>query len=384
MTSDITFGLTLCAALALPGVTQAQEAELKIGIAASLTGAYAPYAEVEGARCMAEKLNAAGQGPKVTLLVEDTRSEPQLSVTIAQKFLDQGAQVITGIPFPDSLIPLAQLAAPYGATVFSAPNTQVEMQVAGFENFLAGAVPDPVNGAATAEAAYKAGARTALLMTSADAGSWSEMLPEWFGQSFEHHGGRVVGRLTHTMGTNDWSPQIAQIKAMDPAPDAIMISSVLPDVGILIRQLQANGYQGWIIGSDGFDDPSLEGTVADAAALDKVLFATHGPTGLGSSIDTFLTGCRDAGFKVQGIFDALGADMVLESHAAAVKAGSTDPAAIRAALRAEGGNPGITAPMISYAENGGFPVKTVPVIGFKDGKRVLVADSLPSFVPDWR
>lgn len=285
MTSDITFGLTLCAALALTGVAQAQEAELKIGIAASLTGAYAPYAEVEGARCMAEKRNATGQGPKVTLLVEDTRSEPQLSVTIAQKFLDQGAQVITGIPFPDSLIPLAQLA---------------------------------------------------------------------------------------------------QIKAMDPAPDAIMISSVLPDVGILIRQLQANGYQGWIIGLDGFEDPSLEGTVADAAALDKVLFATHGPTGLGSSIDTFLTGCRDAGFKVQGIFDALGADMVLESHAAAVKAGSTDPAAIRAALRAEGGKPGITAPMISYAENGGFPVKTVPVIGFKDGKRVLASDSLPSFVPDWR
>ncbi len=94
-------------------------------------------------------------------------------------------------------------------------------------------------------------------------------------------------------------------------------------------------------------------------------------------------------FLGQAIDDTIANDVisqliVLESHAAAVKAGSTDPAAIRAALRAEGGNPGITAPMISYAENGGFPVKTVPVIGFKDGKRVLVADSLPSFVPDWR
>src|SRR5690606_35519640 len=103
-----------------------------------------------------------------------------------------------------------------------------------------------------------------------------------------------------------------------------------------------------------------------------------------SEIDTFLAECKTAGFAVQGIFDALGADMVLETHAAAVKAGSTDPVAIREALRAEGGNPGITASVISYAENGGFPVKTVPVIGFKAGKRVLVSDGTPSFVPQWR
>ncbi len=274
MKGTTTMGMALGAALALSGTAFAQDAEIKIGLAASLTGPYAPYAEVEGARCMADKLNKAGEGPKITLLVEDTRSEPQLSVSIAQKFLDQGAQVITGIPFPDSLIPLSQLAANYGVTVFSAPNTQVEMQAAGFENFLAGAVPDPVNGAATAEAVYKAGARTAVIFTSADAGSWSEMLPRWFGQAFEHYGGKVVGELTHSLGTTDWSPQIARLKAMDPAPDAIMISSMLPDVGILIRQLKANGYDGWIVGTDGFDQSIqllLTGR-ADATINDSLSF----------------------------------------------------------------------------------------------------------------
>jgi branched-chain amino acid transport system substrate-binding protein len=375
-------GLGLLLAMTSPGL--ADDQELKIGIAASLTGAYAPYVEVEGARCLADKLNTAGVGPKVTIMAEDTRSEPQLSVTIAQKFLDQGAQVVTGIPFPDSLIPIAQIAESYGATVFSAPNTQVEMQVAGFENFIAGAVPDPVNAASSAEAAYKKGLRTAVLLKSADAGSWSDMLPEWFGQSFEHWGGKVIGRLNHSIGTNDWSPQIAQIRAMSPQPDAIMISSVLPDIGILIRQLKANGYEGWVIGSDGFDDPSLEGTVVDSGTLERVMFATHGPTGTGGPIDEFLADCKARGFAVQGIFDALGADMVLEAHSAAVRAGSVDPAAIRKALRAEGGNPGVTAKVISYAENGSAPVKTVPVIGFQDGKRILIQDTIPDFVPEWK
>ncbi len=83
-----TIGMALGAALVLCGGAFAEDAEIKIGLAASLTGPYAPYAEVEGARCMADKLNKAGEGPKITLLVEDTRSEPQLSVSIAQKFLD--------------------------------------------------------------------------------------------------------------------------------------------------------------------------------------------------------------------------------------------------------------------------------------------------------
>ena len=375
-------GLAMTAVLGLPALAVAEE--IKIGMAASLTGAFAPYVEVEGARCEAERLNAKGEGPKITLVVEDSRSDPQLSVTLAQKFLDEGAQVVTGIPFPDSLIPIAQAAEPYGAIVFSAPNTQVEMQVTGLQTFLAGAVPDPVNGAATAEAAYKAGARNALLLVSADNGSWSEKLPEWFGESFEHHGGKVVGKLNYSFGTTDWSPQIAQIKGISPAPDVIHISSMLPDVGILIRQLRANGYQGWIAGSDGFDDASLEAAVGDAAALEKVMFATHGPTGVGSDIDSFLDECRKAGFKVQGIFDALGADMVRETHAAAVAAGSTKAQDILAALRAEGGNPAVTAPKASYAEHGGYPVKTVPVLGFKDGKRMVISNEMPSFVPAWQ
>lgn len=382
MIRQMTFGMAAVAAGLLPQAA-ASAAEITIGLAAPLTGAYAPYTESEGARCMADKLNkaAGGSDPKLKILVEDSRSDPQLSVSLGQKFLDEGAQVITGVPFPDSLIPMTQMAEPYGATVFSAPNTQVEMQQAGFDNFLAGAVPDPINAAATAEVAYDKGARTVVLLTSADAGSWSEKLPEWFGESFEHKGGKVLGKFTHSIGTTDWSPQIARIKALETQPDAIHISSILPDIGILIRQLRANGYTGWVIGSDGFDDASLEGTVGDPKALDKVMFATHGATGVGGPIDAFLAECRTAGFKVNGIFDALGADMVQIVYEAAKKSGTTDAAALREAIRAPGGYPGVTAPTISFAEHKGYPVKSVPVIGFDNGKRVLLTDKMPSFVP---
>lgn len=356
---------------------------VKIGIAVSLTGPLAPYAESEGARCMADKVNkAAGpDDPKIEVLIEDNRSEAPLSVSLGQKFLDDGAQVIAGLPFPDALIPMTTMAQSYGVTVFSAPNTQVEMQELGADNFIAGAVPDPINAAATAKVVYDKGARKAVLLTSEDAGSWSAKLPEWFGEAFTANGGQVLGKFNYSFGITDWSPQIASIKALSDKPDVIHVCGVLPDVGILIRQLRANGYDGWVAGCDGFDDPSLESTVGNPADLDKVVFATHGVIGDGGAIDQFLAQCKADGFKVNGIFDALGGDMVAVVAAAAKKAGSVDPAKLREAIRAEGGYPGVTAATISFAEKKGYPVKTVPVIGFSEGKRVLITDALPTNIP---
>jgi branched-chain amino acid transport system substrate-binding protein len=366
------------------GATPASaENVVKIGVAVALTGPLAPYEETEGARCMADKLNkAAGPNdPKIVVETADNRSDAQLSVSLAQKFLDDGDQIVAGVPFPDSLIPITQMAKGYGATVYSAPNTQVEMQELDADNFIAGAVPDPINAAATAAEVYKEGGRKAVLLTSEDSGSWSAKLPEWFGEAFTDWGGKVLGKFNYSFGITDWSPQIASIKALPEKPDVIHVSGILPDVGILIRQLRANGYDGWVVGSDGFDDPSLEATVGNPDYLKKVIFATHGLVGMGGPIDAFLAQCKAEGFKVNGIFDALGADMVMVAQAAAKKAGTTDPVKLREAIRAEGGYPGLTAPTISFFEHKSYPVKTVPVIGFENGKRVLLTDAMPTKIP---
>jgi branched-chain amino acid transport system substrate-binding protein len=253
----------VAAAVLASAPAMAEGGTIKIGIAASLTGSLAAYSESEGARCMADKINkAAGAGgPRIEVLVEDNRSDAQLSVSLGQKFLDAGAQVIAGYPFPDALIPMSKMAESYGATVYSAPNTQVEMQEVGLDNFIAGAVPDPINAAATAEVVYAKGGRKAVLLTSEDAGSWSAKLPVWFGEAFTSWGGKVVGKLNYSFGITDWSPQIASIKALPEKPDVVDVCGVLPDVGILIRQLRANGYDGWVVGCDGLDDPSMEQTV---------------------------------------------------------------------------------------------------------------------------
>ncbi len=273
--SKILLGLGLGALLPASAALAAET--IKIGAPESISGDWAPYTAAHGLRCMAELVNEQGEY-KIELDVKDSKSEPQLAIALAQQMLDEKVVAVSGTPASDSLIPIAQLAAGYGAITFSAMNTQVEMFATGLDNFVTTAVPDPFNAAATAKVAYDKGARSVVLFVSDAAGTWTRALPGWFGEVFEKLGGKVIGTIEYPgFGITDWSPFISKLKAMNPAPDAIHISSVNPDVGVLIRQLRAAGLKTMVFGSDGFDDVTLASVAGGAANVDgTVFFAAHG------------------------------------------------------------------------------------------------------------
>ena len=120
--------LTLLAAAAIAGPALAEDT-IKIGLGVPMTGDYAPYSEWQGARCMAEMINADGGvgGKKIEVLVQDSGADTQTAISLAQKFLDEGVVMIGTIPFSDTMIPVAQVAAPYGVSIFQPQSTQVEM-----------------------------------------------------------------------------------------------------------------------------------------------------------------------------------------------------------------------------------------------------------------
>jgi len=337
---------------------------IKIGFAVPLTGEFAPYTSVQGARCMAEIINKAGgvDGKKFEVLVQDVGSDSQTAISISEKFLEQGAITISTIPFSDTMIPVAQLASGYGATVIQAQSTQVEMHAGIVDNFITNVSPDPFTATAGANFALANGVKNVVLFTSDEGGSWSARTP-----------------------ASDWSPQIAELKKLDPQPDAIYISSVMPDVGVLIRQMRTAGIDAWVIGSDGLDDPSLDAIgEADASILDKVVFATLAPSHADSAMAKFIAECEALDIPVAGLFPALGSDIVMAIAHGVEQAGSIDPVAVREAMRAADSIAVKTVESVSFKEHSSYAQRTVPVIGFKDGKRVLMSNEVPEGVPtDW-
>ena len=357
---------------------------IKIGLGIPMTGDYAPYSEWQGARCMAEMINAKGgvNGMQIEVLTQDSGADTQTAISLAQKFLDEGVVMLGTIPFSDTMIPVAQIAQPYGVSIFQPQSTQVEMHAGIVNNFFTGVSPDPFTATAAANYALEQGVQNVVLMTSDEGGSWSARTPLWFGDVVEAGGGKVLSKMNFSFGTSDWSPQIAEMKALNETIDAVYISSIMPDIAVLIRQMRSAGIDAWVVGSDGFDDPSLDAIgTDDPSILDKVFFATLAASHADGPVVKFMNECKELGIDVPGLFPATGADTVMAVAYGVEKSGSTDPTAIADAIRNADSLPVMTVESISFKETRTYAQRTIPVIGYKNGKRVLISNVVPSNTP---
>ena len=354
---------------------------IKIGLGIPMTGDYAPYSEWQGARCMAEMINAKGgvNGMQIEVLTQDSGADTQTAISLAQKFLDEGVVMLGTIPFSDTMIPVAQIAQPYGVSIFQPQSTQVEMHAGIVNNFFTGVSPDPFTATAAANYALEQGVQNVVLMTSDEGGSWSARTPLWFGDVVEAGGGKVLSKMNFSFGTSDWSPQIAEMKALNETIDAVYISSIMPDIAVLIRQMRSAGIDAWVVGSDGFDDPSLDAIgTDDPSILDKVFFATLAASHADGPVVKFMNECKELGIDVPGLFPATGADTVMAVAYGVEKSGSTDPTAIADAIRNADSLPVMTVDSISFKETRTYAQRTIPVIGYKNGKRVLISNVVPA------
>ena len=357
---------------------------IKIGLGIPMTGDYAPYSEWQGARCMAEMINAKGgvNGMQIEVLTQDSGADTQTAISLAQKFLDEGVVMLGTIPFSDTMIPVAQIAQSYGVSIFQPQSTQVEMHAGIVNNFFTGVSPDPFTATAAANYALDQGVKNVVLMTSDEGGSWSARTPLWFGDVVEAGGGKVLSKMNFSFGTSDWSPQIAEMKALNEKIDAVYISSIMPDIAVLIRQMRSAGIDAWVVGSDGFDDPSLDAIgTDDPSILDKVFFATLAASHADGPVVKFMNECKELGIDVPGLFPATGADTVMAVAYGVEKSGSTDPTAIADAIRNADSLPVMTVDSISFKETRTYAQRTIPVIGYKNGKRVLISNVVPANTP---
>ena len=377
--------IALSAALAvsaLPASDAAAEDDIIIGYAAAITGMYAPYDSVDGAKCEIDRINEAGGvlGRKLRLEARDMKSDAVVSATAGQELIDLGATAILSPPSDDTSIPIAALAAPLGIPVLSVASTQVQFPAAAPENAYLVPYGDNLSAGAAAEYATKMGYKTAVLMITHDIGSYGFVTPEYFGAAFEHLGGKVLKRINFNTGLSDYRAQLAEVQAMDPKPDVIFGGFITPDGGVFPRQFKSAGLGNIIfMGTDGYDDPGILEIAGDAAGMIK--FVTHGYPADGSPLKEFYEDCTKRGYKIQNIFFGLAGEAVLVIKTAIEKAESAEPAAVNAAIKEIVDMKGITTDAITYKDRGGVPIKRMAVVEVKDGKFSLVQRILPEYVP---
>lgn len=362
--------------------------EILIGGALSLTGVQAPLDEpgLKGAKVAVKALNDAGGilGKKVKFINLDGKSDPVTVGNIAVDLIDRGAKLIVAPCDFDFGGPASREAQKSGLVGIStcASDPLYSSWSLGDKQFTL-SMWNTTMGATAAEYAFnERGWKNAYVVTDQFI-SYTKSLSKYFIAHFKAIGGNVIAEETYTQGDQDFSAQLARIKALSVKPDVIFISSYMPDLGTIIRSLREVGINAPVMGGDSYDDPGLFDALGAKFGSD-VYFVTHTWMGPEAHPDMpkFLAAYQALhGTAPDTSFVATGWDTIMLMAQAVEIAGTTDGAAVAKALETNEFN--LLTGKLSYrsAANGHAPDKAAVIIELSKGKPAFLGWRQPKNPP---
>ena len=185
---------------------------------------------------------------------------------------------------------------------------------------------DPWQGMAMANFALKVlKAKTAAVVL--DVGNdYIKGLAEYFKQSFEAGGGKVVVWESFVKEDTDFSAILAKVKAANP--DVFVVPTYYDKVSLIGAQAKQKGITAPMIGGDGWDSPDL-----DMAAVDGGFFTNHyHPDDPRPIVQNFVARFKAKYNKVPDALAVLGYDAATALLEGIKAAGVDDPTAVAKAM----------------------------------------------------
>ncbi len=380
--------LVLAISLVWTFTPEVQAEEIIIGGALCSTGAQAPLDEpgLKGAQVAIKALNDSGGllGKKVKFINLDGKSDPVNVGNIAVELLDKGAKLMVAPCDFDFGGPASREAQKVGVVGIStcASDPLYSSWSLGDKQFTL-SMWNTTMGAVAADYAFKEkGWKNAYVVTDQFI-AYTKSLSKYFIAHFKNIGGTILAEDTYTNGDQDFSAQLARIKALKTKPDVIFISSYQPDLGMIIRAIREVGIDAAIMGGDSYDDPSLFSALGKKFGS-NVYFVTHTWMGPEAHPDMpkFLKLYKDYyGTAPDTSFVATGWDTIMLMAQAVKIAGTTDGAAVAKAL--ENNEFNLLTGKLSYkdAAAGHAPDKAAVLVELKKGKPVFLGWKRPTNPP---
>ncbi len=361
--------ISVAAALTAPALAQEP---IKIGALYNVTGGMSSLdgPSLKGAQLAAKQVNEAGGvlDRPLEVIAIDTRTDQQETAKAAQRVLSDG--VVAGIGMSDTTFVMA--AAPLfqeaGIPFVTSGATHPELpQWVGNYMFMT-PFGDDDQSYAIADYIYDTlGVRTAAVWTDQSM-DFTKALSKFFIERFTERGGKILGDDAFMMGDTDFSAQIARLKSMDPAPDAVFISAIPTEAGLSVKQIREAGLTLPIVSGDGFDTDLVAATPGPEMAND-VYFSTHTYRADDRpEVTAFIEAYQaEYGIEPENAFAPLGYDAMMLVVDAIKRADSAEPAAIRDALEKTMGFKAVTGE-ISYTRDSMVPPKPISIISVNGGK----------------
>jgi len=369
--------LSLTAFLALAGGQQegtaAAEDAVVIGIYEPMTGPYAAGGQMtmEGVN-FAHELRGEVLGKTIEMPLVDNKSEKVEAANAVSRLIEfNKADVVIGTYGSACAIPGSEVAQKQGVAMIGCSPTNPLVTV-GKDYAFRVCFIDPFQGRVMAQFAYEQlGAKNALIIQDI-ASDYSVGLAHFFQAAFQ---GKILETISYQTGDQDFTAQLTVASAKNP--DVIFIpAAAYGDAALIIKQARELGMESTFLGGDTWEAPEF--LEVGGAAVEGSYFSTHFDA---EAITTeaaaeFGKAFQDKYGYPPSAFAALGYDAYMLAVDAVERAGSTDHAAIQAALAATDGFEGVTG-VIALDENGDA-VKDAVVKTIKGGEFKYIATVRPS------
>jgi branched-chain amino acid transport system substrate-binding protein len=359
--------------LTLGGVSPAA-AQIKIGLYLPMTGAAAAMGQMvwEGVQ-VAHKLKPKVLGKEVKLALVDTKSDKMEAANAVSRLIekDRVAAIIGEVISSDTLAggPIAERSqvpniSPTATNPLVTQNKQFAFRAC-FADDLQGKV------AARFARKHLKAKRVAVLIDHAQ--DYCVGLSHYFMREFKRLGGQIVSMTYIQTGDQDFSAQIAALKATKP--DLIYAPNYYAEDALLARQLKNLGVEVPILTGDGAQVPEL--ITLGGPAVDGMYFTAHFHRDQAATplARDFRKAYEKNHNKELGAFTALGADSYFLLLHAITQANSLEGPKIAQALAETKDFPGVSG-TLTMDENHN-PIKGVVIIKVDQGKFLYQATIQP-------
>ena len=254
--------------------SHAQDAVVKIGVAAPMSGGNAAYGkDIEaGVKMAVNEANAKhpviGDTPvKFEVISGDDQADPRIGVQVAQQLVDSGAAFVVGHFNSGTTLPASQIYAKAGIPMLTPSATNPAITQAGLTTVYRVIATDAQNaGAAGVYAATVTKAKRIAVIDDRTAFGQGEA--DEFAKAVKANGGTIVDRQFTDDKAVDFSAQLTHIKSMNA--DLLFCGVLDAQAAMIVKRMKQLGMKTQFVGGGGVMDadfiklagPAAEGAMA--------------------------------------------------------------------------------------------------------------------------
>lgn len=234
---------------------------VRIGVISTLTGGSAVYGQgAQNAIAMAaEEINSSDSEIKIEIVnggkVVDDAGDSKQAVNAYNSLEPEKPEAIVGAFFSSVTLPMAELATEQEMLLLAAGATNKKVTEVG-PTIFRDCFIDPYQGKMAAQFAKEQGVKKAAIIYAKD-DDYSNGLKDAFVENATANGIEIVYTGECTTKDTDFTAQASQ--AVASGADFVFYPAFLDTVPLIVQQIRDAGYEGVIMGGDGWDGTDTTG-----------------------------------------------------------------------------------------------------------------------------